>query len=177
MNEQINVTCVSDVTRIGHVKVPANSIFHDVPKQTLHITISLCNRLFPAVQNTVWNTDPRLLSSRLSQVSLWRENVNVSFTPVLSFIMIKQFILRERGQRETRAVASFIACPVSFTRLWFSIMLLSAAVKRPARAETNLSYSAFWFHSFSLSSPLLAYSFFTCDCQPVKVILNQSNPL
>lgn len=82
-----------------------------------------------------------------------------------------------KGKRETRAVASFIACPVSFTRLWFSIMLLSAAVKRPARIETNLSYSAFWFHSFSLSSLLLAYSFFTCDCQPVKVILNQSNPL
>lgn len=82
-----------------------------------------------------------------------------------------------KGKREMQAVASFIACPVSFTRLWFSIMLLSAAVKRPASIETNLSYSAFWFHSFSLSSLLLAYSFFTCDCQPVKVILNQSNPL
>lgn len=109
--------------------------------------------------------------------SLWWENVNVSFIPVLSFIMIKQFILQEKWKREMQAVASFIACPVSFTRLWFSIMLLSAAVRRPSSIETNLSYSAFWFHSFSLSSLLLAYSFFTCDCQPVKVILNQSNPL
>lgn len=32
MNEQINVTCVADVTRLEHVKVPANGIFHDVSK-------------------------------------------------------------------------------------------------------------------------------------------------
>lgn len=158
-------------------QVPSNDIFHDISKQTLHVaTISSCNCL-PLCRTRGGNPDPQLLSSRLSQVSLWWENVNVSFIPVLSFIMIKQFILREKGEKETQAVASFIACPVSFTRLWFSIMLLSAAVKRPACIETNLSYSAFWFHSFSLSSLLLAYSFFTCDCQPVKVILNQSNPL
>lgn len=71
---------------------------------------------------------------------LWRENVNVSFTPVLSFIMIKQFILREKGWRETQAAASFIACPVSFARLWFSIMLLSAAAKRLGPAPKQISH-------------------------------------
>lgn len=119
-----------------------------------------------------------LLSSRLSQVSLWRGECKCVIYTCLVFYHDKAVHTRGKGgERELRAVAPFIACPVSFTRLWFSIMLLSAAVKRPAGIETNLSYSAFWFRSFSLSSLLLAYSFFTCDCQPVKVILKQSNPL
>lgn len=143
---------------------------------------SACKCLFPLRRSAERRFHPDWV-----QFPLWRENVNVSFTPVWSFIMIKQFILRKKGRRETRAVASFIACPVSFTRLWFSIMLLSAAVKPPGPAPKQISHIllflplSFFFISFlsalPLSSLLLAYSFFTCDCRPVKVILNQSNPL
>lgn len=123
---------------------------------------------------------------------LWRENVNVSFTPVLSFIMIKQFILREKGAKRN-AGSRFIHRLSCFIRALVILYHAPLSGRQEARlcAQTNLSYSAFsppflffiFFISFlsfphhRLSSLLLAYSFFTCDCRPVKVILNQSNPL
>jgi len=129
------------------ILLPSNDMFHDVSKQTLHVsTISSFNCLLPPAGNTEKTQYPQLLSSRLSQVSLWWENVNVSFTPVLSFIMIKQFILWEKGEREMQAVASFIACPVSFTRLWFFIMLLSAA-----RQEAGLHWNKSLIFCFLIS--------------------------
>lgn len=158
-------------------RLTSGDVFQAASEQTSPASL-ICKRPpSPAAAAGVKHASVAAFIEIESSFPLTGGNVNVSFTPVLSFIMIKQFIPRERGKRETGAAASFIACPVSFTRLWFSIMLLSAAVKRPAGIETNLSYSTFWFRSFSLSSLLLAYSFFTCDCQPVKVILNQSNPL
>lgn len=156
--------------------VPSHDIFPDVSKQTLHATISIRNCLSPGTEHSVKHRSAAAFIEIESSFSLMGECKCVIYT-CLVFYHDKAVHTLGKGKREMQAVASFIACPVSFTRLWFSIMLLSAAVKRPACIETNLSYSAFWFHSFSLSSLLLAYSFFTCDCQPVKVILNQSNPL
>lgn len=175
--QQLVVKATNASIRTNRGQVPSNDIFHDPSKQTLDAaTISSCNCLSPCRKHS---ENPRSTAAFIeieTSFSLMGECKCVIYT-CLVFYHDKAVHTPGKGKREMQAVASFIACPVSFTRLWFSIMLLSAAVKRPASIETNLSYSAFWFHSFSLSSLLLAYSFFTCDCQPVKVILNQSNPL
>lgn len=157
--------------RLSQHLFPAMTFF---PVYLHKYCMSVSNCLSP--QNSVRHRSAAAFIQIESSFSLMGECKCVIYT-CLVFYHDKAVHTLRKGKREMQAVASFIACPVSFTRLWFSIMLLSAAVKRPACIETNLSYSAFWFHSFSLSSLLLAYSFFTCDCQPVKVILNQSNPL
>ena len=161
---------------LWELNIRANRVLHDLSKETLHVTTtSSCNCPPPPWRKLSEKPTAAFIQIETS-FSLMGECKCVIYT-CLVFYHDKAVHTPGEGKREMQAVASFIACPVSFTRLWFSIMPLSAAVKRPASIETNLSYSAFWFHSFSLSPLRLAYSFFTCDCQPVKVILNQSNPL
>lgn len=165
------------VLKTNTMHVPSNDSLHGKSKKTyrqrVYCPVSV---LVPAEKNGEKARSTAAFIEIETSFSLMGECKCVIYT-CLVFYHDKAVHTLGKGKREMQAVASFIACPVSFTRLWFSIMLLSAAVKRPASIETNLSYSAFWFHSFSLSSLLLAYSFFTCDCQPVKVILKQSNPL
>lgn len=128
-------------------QVPSNDIFHDICKQTLHVaTISSCNCL-PHCRTRGGNPDPLLLSSRLSQVSLWWENVNVSFIPVLSFIMIKQFILREKGGGERNASSSFIHRLSCFIHTL--VILYHAPLS--SRQEANLHWNKSLIFCFLIS--------------------------
>ena len=123
--------------------------------------------------------DPQAPSLRLRQVSLWWGNVNVSFIPVLSFIKMKQFIPGE-GEKE-KCKQWLHSSPVLFhSHACDSLSWSSRQPSRRAGGPALKQISHIQLFDFILSPPsslLLAYSFFTRDCQSVKVILNQSNPL
>lgn len=132
------------------------------------------------------NAAVRLLSSRLSQVPPLKGECKCVIYTCLVFYHDKAVHTPGKGGEEKRG-QSLHSSPVLFHS--HACDSLSCSSQRPSRgpapAPKQISHILlppfFFFISFLSSLPLsfllLAYSFFTCDCRPVKVILNQSNPL
>lgn len=159
---------------------------HDAPPTQR--CASACKCLFPPRRCT--GRTRLLLSSRLSQVPPLKGECKCVIYTCLVFYHDKAVHTLGKGGEEKRG-QSLHSSPVLFhSRACDS---LSCSSQRPSRGPAPrpnkslifcffppLSFFFISFLSFPhhrLSSLLLAYSFFTCDCRPVKVILNQSNPL
>ena len=120
---------------------PSVDILHDIQTHNVHKHTLTTLGGFPSSLKYIYTGH----SER--HVSLWWKNVNVSFTPVLSFIMIKQLILWERGKRETQAssVIHRLSCFIHKLVILYHAPLNSPSGEGTSPLKQISHIPLFWF--------------------------------